>query len=344
MPASLRTPLARQLGRSVALSSTAAAAVLAVALITSGGGPAAAGVPVDAGGHAHGGGYGTEQEGGAAPDKEAPVLQDSPLDPEQATALVVQQNAQVTGEFRSDCATSHRGPDDPIVYPGQPSATQLHDFFGNRTTNATSSEDSLLAGDSNCAPAADHSAYWVSTLYQDGAPVAPELVTALYQGVTSPADAVAMPAGLKYLIGNSRAAGPEQNPVSRWTCAGLPEAHRSFPVCPPGTKLTLRLDFPTCWDGERTDSPDHRDHLKYPTGATCPDSHPKALPRLSLVVMYPVNGPGVTLAGLRDGLRQIDGAAFTVRGGFLNAWEPGEMERRVTDCVNVGKVCGPEGR
>lgn len=344
MPASLRTPLARQLGRSVALSSTAAAAVLAVALMTSGGGPAAAGVPVDEHGH---GGVANGQPGEDAPaDPEhgAPVVKDEAPSPDQATAIVVQQNAPVKGEFRSECATSHRGPDDPVLFPGQPSATQLHDFLGNRTTNATSTEESLLGGMTNCTPEADKSAYWISTLYQDGQPVAPERVVVLYQGITTPEKAVAPPAGLRYLVGNSQARGPEDNPAARWSCTGLPELHRTFPVCPPGTKLETRLDFPTCWDGTQLDSTNHRDHLVYAAGATCPDSHPEALPRVSMVVTYPVNGPGVTLAGLRDGLRQIDGPAFTVRGGFLNAWEPGELERRVTDCVNTGRVCGPDGR
>ena len=48
-------------------------------------------------------------------------------------------SAHAAGQtFFTDCLPSHRAPDDPIVYPKQPGASHLHDFFGNETTNAFS--------------------------------------------------------------------------------------------------------------------------------------------------------------------------------------------------------------
>ena len=47
--------------------------------------------------------------------------------------------------FVSSCGFSHRGPDDPIVYPGQPGRSHDHSFVGNVSTNAFSTLGSLRA-------------------------------------------------------------------------------------------------------------------------------------------------------------------------------------------------------
>ncbi|WP_291411941.1 DUF1996 domain-containing protein [Actinophytocola sp.] len=261
-----RTPLARAFGRSVTLSATASAVVLAVALLT---GSTGATAPVDHSAH------------GYVPDAE------------QHAAIVAQQRAPVRGsEFRAECRSSHRQGDDPIVLPGQAGASHVHEFYGNRTTNAHSTLDSLRLGATNCDPDVDLSAYWTPTLYQNGQPVPPDRVTVYYQGITDHVRAAAPPQGLRYVVGNALATSPAENPAARWSCVGLPEAYRDFPSCPAGTKLENYLDFPTCWDGQRLDSPNHRDHMTFAVGPTCPAGHPVVLPRVELLITYPVNGAG----------------------------------------------------
>jgi hypothetical protein len=49
--------------------------------------------------------------------------------------------------------------DDPIVFPGQPGASHMHDFFGNETTNAYSTQSSMLAGATNCRIPSDTAGY-----------------------------------------------------------------------------------------------------------------------------------------------------------------------------------------
>ena len=51
--------------------------------------------------------------------------------------------AQAGQDFTTDCFPSHRAPDDPIVFPGQPGASHSHDFFGNTTTDASSTYASM---------------------------------------------------------------------------------------------------------------------------------------------------------------------------------------------------------
>src|SRR5262249_55968141 len=40
--------------------------------------------------------------------------------------------------FKSFCKYVHSAPDDPIVHPGVPGASHMHDFAGNVTTSAKS--------------------------------------------------------------------------------------------------------------------------------------------------------------------------------------------------------------
>ncbi|MCX5228753.1 DUF1996 domain-containing protein [Streptomyces sp. NPDC006553] len=262
----------------------------------------------------------------------------------QQAAIVAQAAAPVRGaEFRADCSSSHRRGDDPIVFPGQAGRSHIHEFYGNRTANASSTLQSLAAGTTNCTPQTDLSSYWTPTLYQNGVPVAPERVTVYYQGITDPTRAVAHPRGLRYVVGNALATGPEQNPAARWSCVGRPESGRDFVNCPPGTKLENYLDFPTCWDGRNLDSPNHRDHMAYAAGPTCPAGHPVPVPRLELLITWPVTGGGLSLAGTRNGTNVTDAPGYTFHGDFFNAWDEGELRRRVTDCINAGYVCGTDG-
>ncbi|WP_436499941.1 DUF1996 domain-containing protein [Actinokineospora sp. HUAS TT18] len=265
---------------------------------------------------------------------------------EQAQALVAQQAPVRGSEFRAECRSSHRAGNDPIVFPNRPGVSHTHEFFGNTTTNADSTLQSLRLGGTNCDPVSDKSAYWVPTLYQHGVAVAPERVTIYYQGITDPARAVPHPQGLRYVIGNALATSPDQNPAARWSCVGRPESSRDFLSCPAGSKLENYLDFPTCWDGTRLDSPNHRDHLVFGlggAGGTCPSSHPVVLPRLEFLITYPVSGGGLSLAGTRNGVNVTTAPGYTFHGDFFNAWDPGELQRRVDTCVRGGYVCGTDG-
>lgn len=78
--------------------------------------------------------------------------------------------------------------------------------------------------------------------------------------------------------------------------------------------MRAQVFFPSCWDGQNLDSPDHQSHMSYPIGAyndgACPDSHPVHL--LSLFYEYlaptgnfPYNGAGTWMLsnGDNQGLR-----------------------------------------
>ena len=65
------------------------------------------------------------------------------------------------GQFIVACDWSHASFDDPIVHAGMEGMSHRHEFFGNTTTDADSTYESLLAGDTTCAQKLDRAAYWV---------------------------------------------------------------------------------------------------------------------------------------------------------------------------------------
>jgi hypothetical protein len=254
--------------------------------------------------------------------------------PEKAQAVIR------VAEFPADCPLSHRLPDDPIVLPGLPGASHSHDFFGNHATNAHSNYQQLAGATGNCDPAIDLSSYWVPTLYRSNQIVVPSIVTFYYlgEGVNNPGAIRPTPVGLKIVAGNSKATG-DADSIARWSClhAGQVNPSKNFVNCPAGTQLETYLDFPQCWNGSTLDSSDHKSHMAYPVAGNCPSSHPVPVPKLRMVIRYPVSGdPSV--------LRLSSGDGRTMHGDFFNVWPAAEMERRVRDCINPVIKCGHDGR
>ncbi|HEX8867308.1 MAG TPA: DUF1996 domain-containing protein, partial [Lentzea sp.] len=180
-------------------------------------------------------------------------------------------------EFLADCQLSHRLPDDPIVLPNLPGASHSHDFFGNHSTNARSTQQSLEGQTGNCNPAVDISSYWVPTMYRNDTAIAPAIITFYYlgEGVNNPAAIQPTPYGLKIVAGNAKATG-DADSIARWSClhAGQVNPSKNFVECPAGTMLETYLDFPQCWNGRDLDSADHKSHMAYPVAGGCPSSHP----------------------------------------------------------------------
>jgi hypothetical protein len=229
------------------------------------------------------------------------------------------------GSFGVRCAYSHRAPDDPIVHPGMPGASHLHEFFGSVTAGATSTAATLLASDTTCDSSGDRSAYWVPQLEVDGAPVAPIEAAAYYRAApgTDATLVVAPPDGLE-LISTGAA----------WACARTDVPSDAPPACPPTSLTRLVLTFPDCWDGEALASADHHSHVAASTAGECPATHPVPIPQLVLEVRYPAGAvpPGAALAF-------SSGEESTAHGDALLAWERSVVEREVRSCVQRRIVC-----
>jgi hypothetical protein len=213
-----------------------------------------------------------------------------------------------------------------------------HSFVGNRTTNAFTTVDSLLAGGTTCRRAADRAAYWMPTLFVDGRAVQPAGATVYYRRRTA-ARVQAFPAGLKMIAGNSSASSPQGLRVTFWNCGAQNPIPPSAapPTCPNALRDSLRLhvSFPSCWDGKNLDSADHKSHMAYPDGRSCPASHPVSVPALAVIFRYPTTGgQGVTLAS---------GGVYSAHADFFNGWETAELTKLVNFCLNGMRHCGAFG-
>ncbi|MFC8290399.1 DUF1996 domain-containing protein [Streptomyces sp. NPDC057242] len=113
-------------------------------------------------------------------------------------------------EFDATCAHSHSKPDDPIVVPGLPGASHTHSFFGNRSTDAFTTAQSLRADRrTSCTPAEDLSAYWNPTLYEGGGTVESDgMIVHHGSRLPDPSVTVPSPQGFRMIAGNAESQVP----------------------------------------------------------------------------------------------------------------------------------------
>ena len=230
------------------------------------------------------------------------------------------------GGFVVDCTFSHSATVDPIVMPGHTGMSHLHEFFGNTTTNESSTGATLLAGSTTCNDSSDLSAYWVPALFQDGVRVAPIGARVMYEG--RGADVTAFPAGFMAVAGRT-------DQTAGWGCAApgqrltLGTSVASVPTCATGSRLVAQINFPQCWDGSSLDSADHISHLVFGTSSAgqatvCPADHPVRVPQVRIAVTYPAaatGGSGVTLSS---------GAASTRHADIFEAWAGNSLQNRIS--------------
>ena len=240
-----------------------------------------------------------------------------------------------TPQFIVECPYSHSASDDPIVYPGQPGKSHLHEFFGNTDVDAFSTVESLLSGGTTCDQPLDTAAYWAPALMRGGDVLTPVKSTAYYRpGEGVPATSVQpFPVGLVMIGGNSGATGEQPLSIVAWGCGAGIEREVLPPECADGRDLRLMVTFPDCWDGTNVDSNDHHAHVAYSSGATCPTGFPVPIPQLQFSVEYPVSGSTA-------GLVLASGGLTTGHADFMNGWDQAKLTSEVELCLHREVVCG----
>ena len=262
------------------------------------------------------------------------------------------------GAFRIVCQQSHSSSDDPLVHPGHPGMSHLHQFFGSRTTDAFSTTASLMQGTSSCkGGTANRSAYWSPAMLDgDGREVPASWAITYYKsgyGGVEPAAVRPMPAGLRMLSGEPARTARDDRPSWErdvfWFCQ-QPQADlltprvAEMPQCPAGSELVMSVQFPQCWDGVRLDSPDHRSHMahadpSFPGG--CPGTHPVPIPAITENVHWDVPASNASWRLASD---MYDGpAGRSGHADWWNGWDPAVVEVWMRNCVNAGVDCHAEG-
>jgi hypothetical protein len=245
--------------------------------------------------------------------------------------------AFASARFHIECDFHHQRKDDPIVYPRQAGKSHLHSFFGNTSTNAYSTWLSLRRAGTNCNNKGDKAAYWIPALYQNGKLRHAVAGHFYYRGVHQRLSAIkAYPPGLKIVAGNSHATRPQSTRVIAWSCQGSSgTGQATIRGCGSGRVKAL-IKFPSCWDGKRKDSPDHKSHMRYATRLGggrrgCPRTHPVPVPELTVAIVFPISsGSGVRLAS---------GPFYTMHSDFFNAWNQTVLKNLIQNCIRANREC-----
>jgi hypothetical protein len=239
---------------------------------------------------------------------------------------------------------AHRNTANIVVAPGVPGPPHhVHEYVGNLSTDVDSTDDSLAAATTSCANG-DLSTYYWPVLRtgaragesRHGEIAEPSSVTLTAFG--NPASpVVAMPPLLRGTVGDANTATPPAGQATRaWTCSGAPDRRTDrYPLCPRGDRVVRVFDFPSCWDGRRVDSPNHRAHLVFPppSGACPAGTFP--VPRLRLVVEYPrPDGDRFAIDAFPPQLN----APQTDHAFFVNLM-PERLMAGVVRCLNTGAGC-----
>lgn len=233
---------------------------------------------------------------------------------------------EVQGAFRFICGPAQLSYDDPIVYPGQPGKSHLHQYYGNTGADANSTFASLRAsGSSTCnilaAPnqdkAANRSAYWMPGMFDGkGNVVLPEYVQVYYKrepkaypagtplaaklpqtACTTAGICVSIPNGVKFISGFNMLTGKPGAQKGHFKCVA-PDGNAVISAdqgdmvgleakCVVGGFLAASVASPKCWNGQ-IDSPDHMSHFAEMIGAPkkCPSTHPYLTPQFTITSFY----------------------------------------------------------
>jgi len=256
-------------------------------------------------------------------------------------------NGDSTGQFRTQCEFSHLAYDDPIVYPGQPHAAHLHQFFGNTAVNYASTYQSLrTTGGSTCQGGpVNRTGYWTPTLMNTaGQVVVPALMTVYYKDESNLAvrPIASFPPGFRYIAGYN-SANPSAPTHLNWYCATVQVKRQTIPSCPVGDQIIASVAFPECWNGTQVDSPDHRSHtayLQYINGVpTCPAGYPKHLPELTeLVIWNATSADESTWTISSDAMMgKTHGESF--HADWFGAWDTPVQETWTQECIREFRNC-----
>lgn len=263
------------------------------------------------------------------------------------------------GSFSVQCGRNenrHLNPDNVIVAPGVGNgAHHMHDYVGNKTTDAFSTNNSLAASGTTCGNGDQSTYYWPVLRLRDGraeqdakAPgggqdanvgtiLKPKQVTIDFKGsATGPV--TAMPRFMRIITGDAKAFtnGPT-NANASWSCTGFEDRQLKdkYPICPKGSDVVRTFTFQSCWDGKNADSANHRTHVAFARrDGSCPGGF-KAIPQLVQRITYAV-APGARFAV--DSFPEQLHKPVTDHGDFINVMSDGLMAGAVR-CINGGRAC-----
>ncbi|KAI9703548.1 MAG: hypothetical protein M1820_005852 [Bogoriella megaspora] len=106
----------------------------------------------------------------------------------------------------------------------------------------------------------------------------------------------------------------------------------NMPEQPCAAGIMSNVRFPTCWDGVNLDTPNHQDHVAYPTSGTfesngpCPSTHPVKIPQLFYEVIWDTTPFNDKSLWPTDGSQPFvwsygDPSGFGTHGDYMFGWQ-----------------------
>jgi len=252
----------------------------------------------------------------ASPTQSAEQNRQQPAQPSAAAAATSSASASASSGATQDLT------EDPSADSSASSAAAAQPANGSATApraQATASDEPGGSADGNV-----------------GGILLPRSVTLRFRANRA-ARVVAMPRFIRIITGDAKAAtNGGANARAQWTCTGFTDRTTTkYPLCPRGSQVVRILDFPSCWDGQNTDSANHRTHVVFPDADGACASGLKPIPQLRMVLTYSVNsGPSFAV----DSFPEQSHNPITDHGDFVNVM-PDRLMAAVVNCLNRGQRC-----
>ncbi|WP_338423496.1 DUF1996 domain-containing protein [Streptomyces gobiensis] len=301
------------------------------------------------------GGDGRQQVGGPAAEDFVDITQVRPN-----VSRPQNRRGASTGTFITECGKNENGvfnSDNLIAAPGVSNgAHHVHDYVGNQDSNAFASDRDLARANTSCANQEDQSSYyWPVLRLQNGqnerdanqagggkdgniGPIqTPATVDLTFEG-NPRSKVVAMPRFLRIITGDAKAfTGGTDNANASWSCTGFEDRQLTdkYPICPQGSQLVRTFRFQSCWDGQNTDSANHRTHVDFANDDGSCDNGFQPIPQMIQRITYDLPpGPGFAVDSFPEQLHK----PITDHSDFINVMSERLMQKAV-NCINQGRTC-----
>jgi hypothetical protein len=248
---------------------------------------------------------------------------------------------EICGFFVVHCQLDHEAHDDPIVFPGMPAATHLHEFFGAKGINYNSTPDTMRTSATTCDDTKDTGGYWTPPALISGRLLNPTVQNEYwFDGGFQKTELI--PFGMEIVAGNAHATAPLPTNEVYYFC-GIGSPHRDTPYACTGAdkgsgQIIMVVVFPQCWNGYMN-AHNNAPNMAYPTGfGQCPPGFPHVLPRLEEHVHIGITTPFDAQGNMA--LTLSSGPFYTLHGDFVNSWHLAELNAFVSSCINAHKTCG----